>query len=85
MDDLPVEELFEAMMEVFGERAAEARLAKAYADADGISLEVFCLRAVANHLNERGVPLPPKLRKHIAEHPDIPEALRRRLLTRDLS
>lgn len=84
-DDLPVDEAIDAMMEIFGERPAVAKAAKALADAEGVSLEVFYWRAVANHLHERGAPLPPKIRKHIAEHPDMPEALRKQLLTRDLN
>ena len=84
-DDLPVEGLTEAMIEVLGDRPAVARAAKALADAEGLSLDAWLWRAVANDLRDRGVPLPPKVRQHIAEHSDMPEPLRRHLLTRGLN
>jgi hypothetical protein len=84
-DDLPVEEMIEAMIEVLGERPTVARTAKARADAEGLSLDAWLWKTVANGLHRDGVPLPPKLRKHIAEHPDMPDALRKKLLTRDFN
>jgi hypothetical protein len=84
-DDLPVDEAINAMIDVLGERPSLAKDAKARADAEGLSLDAWLWKAAANELHDRGVPLPPKFRKHIAEHPDMPDALRRQLLTRDLN
>jgi hypothetical protein len=84
-DDFPIDELTEAMIEILGEEPVKARAAKARADAEGLSLDAWWWKTVANGLYTDGVPLPPKIRKHIAEHPDMPEALRRKLLTRDLN
>lgn len=84
-DDLPVGEVTEAIIEVLGDRPVVAKAAKALADAEHLSLDAWLWRAVANDLHDHGVPLPRKIRKYIAEHPDMPEALRKQLLTRDLS
>ena len=83
-DDLPVDEITEAMIEVLGARPDWVRRAKELANAEGLSFDAGLWKAIADGLHDKGLPLPPQLRTHIAEHPDMPEALRRKLLTRDL-
>jgi hypothetical protein len=84
-DDLPPDELTDAMIEVLGERPVIAANAKARAAAEGLSLDAWLWKTIANGLHKDGVPLSPKLRRHLAEHPDMPDALRKKLLTRDLN
>jgi hypothetical protein len=84
-DDIPADEITEAMMEVLGEQPVRAKALKAQADAQGLSLDAYLWKRMANGFHKDGVPLPPDVRKRIAEHPDMPEALRKKLLTRDLN
>lgn len=84
-DDLPVDEITEAMIEVLGKNPDWVRNAKALANAERISLDAALWKAIADGLHDKGVPLPPQVRKHIAVHPDMPEALRKKLLIRDLN
>src|SRR3954467_10972192 len=82
-DDVSVEDFAEAWMEMLG-RPEFGRAVKQIAEEDSVSLDVMMCRVVAEEYHRRGFPLPPKLRDYIAEHPDMPDGIRKALLKPDL-
>src|ERR1700744_6090144 len=82
--DPPIEEFTEAWLETLA-RPGIAKDIKALADQEGISVDVLMCETISDGYHKRRKPLPPKLREYITKHPDMPEAKRRQLLTRDLN